>query len=324
MSKNVPLVSVLMPAYNHSQYIEEAINSILNQSYKNIEMIIIDDGSSDNTFEIISSLKDKCKKRFVSFKCFTQANQGTSYTLRKLVSLSKGDYFYLIASDDVAYELAIETLVTEAIKNDYVLVVGDNALIDANSKQIGWDEKQNIINLKDAKFKTFASYLTWSHSEIKNFSSNDFGSYSSLLKGNYIPNGYLINKKAYDKTGGYTEQKMIEDYYLNLQLSKIGKFKYINQILFYYRWHSSNSIKKKQIMLNLEEKTYEIELKNIKDSKFEKVFFDSTLIYKKNFLCFGKNIKVEKYKYRFGKFFVITLYSKKFCLFKSFSFDIRH
>lgn len=315
--KKFPLISVLMPAYNHEKYIKEAIYSIINQTYTNIELIIINDGSKDNTWNEILSLKDECDKKLTNFICINQSNHGISYTLNKLVSLAKGKYIYIIASDDKAEPNALEILSDEAIKYNYVLTVGDNAIIDSESKIVGWDSSRNIVNLNIAKYKTFASFLTQDHSVVKNFNTDNFGSYETLLKGNYIPNGYLINKEAYDKTGGYPKTKLLEDYYLNLQLSKLGKFKYIDKVLFYYRWHSANSIKQTKKIINLESVTYEIERKKIKNTKFEKIFYRSTMIYSKS-INFLKYIKFIKNKYRFGKEYFLIFFNKKICLYKNY------
>ncbi len=315
--KDTPLISVLIPAYNHEKYVKEAIYSIINQTYNNIELIIINDGSTDNTWEKILSLQDKCKKKLTNFICINQSNHGVSYTLNKLASLAKGTYIYIMASDDKAERNALKILSDEAIKYNCVLTVGDNAIIDNYSNIVGWDGNRNIVDINTAKYKTFASFLAQDHCVVKDFRTANFGSYETLLKGNYIPNGYLINKEAYDKAGGFPKIKLLEDYYLNLQLSKLGKFKYINKVLFYYRWHSANSIKQTKKMLNLELVTYEVERENIKNTKFEKIFYSSTLIYSKSIkLC--ESIKIIKNKYRFGKEYLLVIFNKKICLYKNY------
>ena len=315
--KDTPLISVLIPAYNHEKYVKEAIYSIINQTYNNIELIIINDGSTDNTWEKILSLKDECEKKLTNFICINQPNHGVSYTLNKLASLAQGTYIYIMASDDNAEPNALKILSDEAIKYNYVLTVGDNAIIDSDSNIVGWDSKRNIVNLNTAKYKTFASFLAQDHSVVKDFRADNFGSYETLLKGNYIPNGYLINKEAYNKAGGYPRIKLLEDYYLNLQLSKLGKFKYIDKVLFRYRWHSDNSIKKKKKMLNLELVTYEIERQRIENTRFEKIFYSSTLIYSKS-ITFFKSIRFIKNKYRFGKEYLLLFFNKKILLYKNY------
>ncbi len=90
-----PLVSVIIPAYNHENYVQECINSIIEQTYKNIELIIVDDGSKDSTWNKIQEMKAVCEKRFVRVHFETKENEGTCKTLNKLLSLAKGEFIYL-------------------------------------------------------------------------------------------------------------------------------------------------------------------------------------------------------------------------------------
>ncbi|MBR2246821.1 MAG: glycosyltransferase [Bacilli bacterium] len=97
------LVSVVIPAYNHEKYIEAAIKSVLNQTYKNIELIVEDDSSTDNTAKIIKKIKDKRLKTV-----FPKKNKGTVRTINHLLNMCKGDYIAILGSDDVWYPEKIE------------------------------------------------------------------------------------------------------------------------------------------------------------------------------------------------------------------------
>jgi glycosyltransferase involved in cell wall biosynthesis len=94
---NKPTLSVLMPNYNHSKYIGEAIEAILNQSYRPIEVIIIDDASTDNSIEII---KQFIKKHPILRLITNDRNMGANHNLNKLLELAKGDYVHFAAADD--------------------------------------------------------------------------------------------------------------------------------------------------------------------------------------------------------------------------------
>lgn len=114
-----PLVSVIMPAYNADQYIGEAIDSILNQTYIHFEFIILDDGSTDLTKKIIQSYKDS-RIRFVQNK----SNQGLVHTLNKGLSLAKGELIARMDADDWAYPQRLELQANYMIKNRNIGLCG--------------------------------------------------------------------------------------------------------------------------------------------------------------------------------------------------------
>lgn len=243
MSTSYPLVSVLIPAYNHENYIQETIKSIINQTYKNVELIVIDDGSKDNTWQRIQELKGVCEKRFVKIHFETKENEGTCKTLNKLLHCANGEFIYIIASDDLAKSQAIEKEVDFLNQHiEYSLCVGNNEIIDFEGRICYWDKFRNIVYKKDcAKFLTFGAYL---QNKTKfNLSSKKFGGYKSLYKRNYVPNGYLIRKSLFEKIGNFTPDAPLEDWWLMLQISKYSKMKYLDEVLFGYRWHNLNTIK---------------------------------------------------------------------------------
>ena len=96
-----PLVTVLIPAYNHENFICEAINSLITQSYDNIEVVITNDGSTDNTHEKIMQLYNECTNRFVSFKYINQENNGLIKSLKAMEQYINGKYITVLYSDDI-------------------------------------------------------------------------------------------------------------------------------------------------------------------------------------------------------------------------------
>lgn len=117
-------VSILMPMYNSEKYIKESINSILNQEYKNFELIIVDDGSIDSSIEIVKEYNDSRIKLYENIE-----NKGLPYTRNKLLSLATGEYIALLDSDDIALKNRIKAQVEFLEENKNIDIVGSSAII---------------------------------------------------------------------------------------------------------------------------------------------------------------------------------------------------
>lgn len=109
-----PLVSVIMPCYNAENNIEEAIQSVLKQKYKNIELIIIDDNSSDNTIEILNCITDA---RVI--KIFSNKNQGAGISRNKGIEKAKGRFIAFLDSDDFWLENKLSEQIPFMLTNNY-------------------------------------------------------------------------------------------------------------------------------------------------------------------------------------------------------------
>ena len=310
------LVSVIVPSYNHERYIQETLNSILNQSYDNIELIVVDDGSTDHSWDIITSLKSKCEQRFKRVYFEKKSNEGTCKTLNRLLSLAHGEYIYLIASDDLAKPQAICYLCEFLDNNsDYVLAVGDNELVDANSNLIGWDNEMKAVPLDKSTFHTFGKMLQSTRKELS-FDSELFGSYETLVEGNYIPNGYLIRKSALDKIGEFSKDAPLEDLYMHLQLSKLGKYKFFNDVLFSYRWHNNNTQKKSDYMKRITRETLLFEKKlvdSLKDKKWHDIF-ENKIVKKRTKIRIGRFLSFYTLTDLFEKTKVIEILGKTYVI----------
>ncbi len=300
---NYSLVSVIIPAYNHEKYIQETIQSIINQTYENIELIIIDDGSTDDTWQKINELKEKCEKRFRNTYFATKCNSGTCETLNLLLEKTQGEYIYLIASDDIAKPNAIALEVSFLKDNpNYALVVGDNEIIDANSVVCYWDEKQNCVyETEKATYKTFGDLLKKTRKDIE-FSSEQFGTHSALMLMNHVPNGYLIRKSIFKKIGMFTNKAPLEDYWLMLQISKYAKMKYLDEVLFSYRWHSTNTIKQ----------TEKMEEYTIKTRQYEEFILKNGVITRTQHI--GKFIKIKVELFLHYKIITLNIFKITFSI----------
>ena len=293
-----PLISVCIPAYNHEKYVEATIGSILAQDYPRIELIIVDDNSKDQTFDILCSLKEECCKKIERVIIErNEINLGTCGTLNKLRELSKGDYFLPIASDDILLSKALSNLIKPMLADEDIgVVVGQNKIMDGDGRFCFWDkERNNVYTEAEAEWTTFNDFLQ-SMTRVNQFGS-DFGKYSALVKANHIVNGYLIRKGILDEILPFTKDAPLEDYWLHLQLAKKTKYKCIPEETFAYRWHAANTVKQIDKMLKYHNQTlmWESEYVARIGGSWQKIFQDASFRRKRKW-AFGKWIYYDKIK----------------------------
>jgi glycosyltransferase involved in cell wall biosynthesis len=125
-----PLVSVIIPAHNSMRYIGETIESVLAQSYSNLEVIVVDDGSTDQQGEIILSLASKDSR----IRYFSKCNQGVSNARNTGFNLSKGDYVAFLDADDVWLPDNLSEKIEKIQSGNFGLVHSDASIIDEDSK----------------------------------------------------------------------------------------------------------------------------------------------------------------------------------------------
>lgn len=209
-----PLVSIVIACYNHEHFVQDSIQSVINQTYKNIELIIIDDGSTDNSVSRIKQMVESCEKRFVRFEFRSRPNKGLSATLNEALEWCQGKYYSPFASDDLMNKDKTDVQVTFLEKNiSTVAVFGGVIMIDNNGSFL-------TKNLGKYRQYTFEEIIMHEH---------DLPAPTQMIR-------LAIIKEI----GGYDSRLLIEDWYMWLKLSKYGNISYINHILCLYRQHDSN------------------------------------------------------------------------------------
>lgn len=150
-----PLISLIVPVYNVENYLEKCLNSIRNQSYKNIQVIIINDGSNDNSCNII----DKYVNLDTRFQKVYQNNSGVGEARNNGILISKGQYIMFIDSDDYLHENFIQDLYNNIEKNKADIAVCDYYAVFESNKIIkyekNWICNKNILNDKEEIMKLF-------------------------------------------------------------------------------------------------------------------------------------------------------------------------
>ena len=209
---NKPLVSVCIPAYNNEDYILETINCILSQSYKNIELIVVDDNSSDDTYKVVESVKDVRLKAYRN-----KDNLGMAGNWNRCLELCSGKYIKLVCADDLLHKRLIEKEV--AIMEAYPevnLVQSDTQFIDVNGRPKGYYRRYYKSGVVEGKKASRFSVFT-----------RDFLG---------APLANMIRKSTYDKLGGFDEKLVyIIDYDFFMKLANYGKIYIIHRPLNYFR-----------------------------------------------------------------------------------------
>lgn len=195
--RNNPKVSVIMSVYNGEKYLREAVESILNQTFRDFEFIIINDGSTDKSGEILEEYAKKDSRVRLSH----QENMGLTKSLNRAIRLAKGEYIARMDADDISLPQRLEKQVRFLNKNPEIVLVGTGYYeIDASGKIIG--RKTPPSSLSELK-KILVKYNPFFHASV------------------------VIRRKVLEKVGLYDE-KMIyaQDYDLWLRIG--GKFKVAN------------------------------------------------------------------------------------------------
>ena len=180
------LVSIITPVYNSQDYLEETILSVLNQTYSNWELLLINDCSTDNSYEIIKKYLEK-DKRIKYLK--NDKNSGPAITRNRGIKEAKGEYIAFLDSDDLWYENKLERQINFMQTNNIVISHGDYEMIDENGKylkSVNTKIELDYFNLlKENQIKT--SFLILNHSKIKdiyfpNIRHEDFACFLDILK----------------------------------------------------------------------------------------------------------------------------------------------
>lgn len=219
MTENLPLVSVVIATYNSAEFIEETIHSVLSQSYSRFEIIVVDDGSTDDTADVVmrlSSLDNRIK--FYQISHSGRPSVPRNYGAHK----AEGNLIAFLDSDDLWTKHKLKYQV------NYLMNHPDLSFV--YSMCFSFDE----VNF----FSEYYELLPLPFRAARN--NND------LKKiGNTIPlSSVLIRKPAFDSVGGFDEDpefKAVEDYDLWLRLSEKYSFGFIPRIHFYYRIHGAQS-----------------------------------------------------------------------------------
>lgn len=210
----IKLVSIAMTTYNGEKFLKEQLDSIVNQTYKNLEIIICDDYSTDNTIDIIKDFQ----KRDRRIKLYQNEKQlGVLKNFEKAISLCSGEYIAISDQDDIWVTNKIEIMLSEIEEN--ILIYHDDTLIDRSGKLLhnSFFESNEIVINKEHKTKALM---------LDNWILGHACIFSSQLKKDILPIAHEIEHY---------------DMWIAIVASKVGKIKYLNKQLVLWRQHGTNT-----------------------------------------------------------------------------------
>ncbi|WP_439860724.1 glycosyltransferase [Pseudomonas sp. MBLB4136] len=231
MSENQPLVTVIIASYNHAPYIEACIQSVLRQTYPNVELLVIDDGSKDDSVERIRRLQAEH-----DFDFQVQQNQGLTHTLNAAIKRAKGSLIVPFGSDDIMLEerLAKQVSYMEG-KPEVGICAGNIELIDAQGEL--FPEKRQR---RDVPFRRL-----------------DFDDVFMERKPYPPAPTLMFRKEALEKVGGFDPEIRLEDLLIELKITHAGYYiDCLGEVLARYRKHASNSYKNHRFMIDSILRTY--------------------------------------------------------------------
>lgn len=209
-TNNNPLISVVMSVYNGEKYLAEAIESILNQTYKNFEFIIVNDGSKDNSIEIIKSYMNQDNRIVL----IDRENKGLPYSLNEGISIAKGEYIARMDADDISLPMRFK-------------------------KQIDYMQK-NELDVCGSYIELFGNNIK--ERIIKNPLNNDDIRFSLLFFSSLAHPTVVFKKEVFKKVKYNIEYKVAQDYQLWCDIVnasfKIGN---IPEVLLNYREHEAQA-----------------------------------------------------------------------------------
>ena len=239
-----PLVTLVIPCYNHERFVQDCIQSIIDQDYRNIELIIIDDGSKDNSITKIEEMIPICQDRFIRFEFRSRSNKGVSATLNEEIEWAAGQYLSIIASDDLLHHNKISFLMNKfsLLDDTYAVIFGDVNFINSEGEKIYINKYTRVVEANNENCTSSFLEIYTQRRKVKYKAPTVFGSYSSLLEGNYLPAMGAVFKTNYVRSsGGFTNGVRVEDWNIWLKLSKNYRFHYEQKTVAFYRLHGSNT-----------------------------------------------------------------------------------
>jgi glycosyltransferase involved in cell wall biosynthesis len=227
--REAPLVSVVIPCYNQAQFLREAIEGVLAQTHPRVELVVVDDGSSDNTVDVVA--------HYPRVRCVRQENRGVAEARNAGFRATSGQYVLFIDADDRLTPKAVEAHLRCFAEHPQArFVVGDVQTIMGDESYRGSLDRPVVVS------------APW-HISPANMEAHQ---YRHLLEVDHIANtiAVMFQRSAFEAVGGFkTYFSPAEDYELLLRTARVFPSAHHRTIVAYYRRHSANTTRQGLIML---------------------------------------------------------------------------
>ncbi len=227
-------VSVILPVYNHERWVRQAIDSVVAQSFRDWELLIIDDASTDHSAQIVSQHLTHLQDSRIRYWQHAQ-NQGAPDTLNEGMMHAKGDYFAILNSDDVWEAQRLLHLFAHAEQNASDFLATGVFLLDADSQAKEAQEPHWVAWYNTLK-QDFATHGDW---------------WASLLRGNFFvtTSNFFFHRRVYEQVGLFRDLRYVHDYDYVLRVLNQGlQLAFLPDVaLLGYRLHDTNTIREKPL-----------------------------------------------------------------------------
>ena len=222
-----PLVSVLVPLYNHETYISACLDSIIADAYPRKELVVIDDGSRDGSAAVVRQWQQRNADKIGGTLTFvSRENRGISSTLNELIARASGQYLAFVSSDDYLLSDSI------AVRMDYLLAHPGKMLVLCDYQVVDRDGTVLFHSGIEEYFRGDKRCLV--HDELI--------AYELIYRWSISGPVYLYRKEAFSVIGGYDEQLIVEDWDICLKLAARGLVGFVDYTGAAYRLHGANVV----------------------------------------------------------------------------------
>lgn len=227
-----PLVSVLVPSYKHERYVAAALQSVFDQDYPNLELIVVDDVSPDDTAGAIArwAAHPRIGRRFARFVFLVnERNLGAHSTINLACGMAAGDYIAVLNSDDYFHPARIGRLVGQ---------LRDRSLHFAFSRVVPVDDAGRAVSPAAVPGQLVGAF------EAADRAVAEFGGVSEgLLSGNLVisTGNFVFSRELYASVGPFVDLKYVHDWDFALRATLAAEPVYVPEDLYFYRVHASNS-----------------------------------------------------------------------------------